>query len=152
MGPMCFDYGFGPFRWVCTSSLESDLYRSDEIAAEVLRMQLDSAPQWIHGQLLDNLHWIQNARHNLPIVGSKSRILYADADGRIAIARAFNQAIANGELRGPVVLGRDHHDVSGTGDPYAQRQPAASIGARRTNVLAGRHHGHQRDRQSVYPR
>lgn len=120
MGPMCFDYGFGPFRWVCTSSLESDLYRSDEIAAEVLRMQLDSAPQWIHGQLLDNLHWIQNARHNLPIVGSKSRILYADADGRIAIARAFNQAIANGELRGPVVLGRDHHDVSGTDSPYRE--------------------------------
>ncbi|MEZ5048105.1 MAG: urocanate hydratase [Saprospiraceae bacterium] len=120
MGPMCFDYGFGPFRWVCTSGLKEDLYLSDEIAAQVLKEMEKSAPEEIKGQLRDNIHWIESARDNLPIVGSKSRILYADADGRIKIARAFNEAIKAGKLKGPVVLGRDHHDVSGTDSPYRE--------------------------------
>lgn len=120
MGPMCFDYGFGPFRWVCCSGSTDDLYASDSIAAEVLRDQLQGAPQEIHGQLKDNIMWIENARHDLPIVGSKSRILYADAEGRIKIALAFNKAIASGKLSGPIVLGRDHHDVSGTDSPYRE--------------------------------
>lgn len=120
MGPMCFDYGFGPFRWVCTSGLKEDLYLSDEIAAQVLKEMEKSAPEEIKGQLRDNIHWIESARDNLPIVGSKSRILYADANGRIKIARAFNEAIKAGKLKGPVVLGRDHHDVSGTDSPYRE--------------------------------
>ncbi len=120
MGPMCFDYGFGPFRWVCTSGLKEDLDESDAIAAEVIEAMLHEAPHDIQGQLRDNLLWIQSADKNLPVVGSKSRILYADSEGRIRIARAFNQAIASGRLKGPVVLGRDHHDVSGTDSPYRE--------------------------------
>lgn len=120
MGPMCFDYGFGPFRWVCTSGLESDLQKTDAIAAQVLREMLAEAPEGIRSQLQDNLHWIETAEQNLPIVGSKSRILYADAEGRMRIAQAFNSAIAKGELSAPVVLGRDHHDVSGTDSPYRE--------------------------------
>ncbi|GAB4253651.1 MAG: urocanate hydratase [Saprospiraceae bacterium] len=120
MGPMCFDYGFGPFRWVCCSGEEEDLNKTDAISAAVLEEIYATAPAEIHGQLKDNILWIKNARKNLPIVGSKSRILYADAEGRIKIASAFNKAIAAGELKGPVVLGRDHHDVSGTDSPFRE--------------------------------
>jgi len=120
MGPMCFDYGFGPFRWVCTSGLDSDLHKTDLIATEVLSEMLEYAPDAIKPQLRDNLNWIVAAEDNIPVVGSRSRILYADADGRIRIARAFNDAIARGELTAPVVLGRDHHDVSGTDSPYRE--------------------------------
>ncbi len=120
MGPMCFDFGFGPFRWVCCSGTEDDLYTSDRIAAEVLEEMLAEASPSIQAQLRDNLNWIRQAKTDIPIVGSKSRILYADANGRIRIARAFNQAIAEGQLSGPVVLGRDHHDVSGTDSPYRE--------------------------------
>ncbi len=120
MGPMCFDYGFGPFRWVCCSGEKSDLDKTDAIAAEVLKKIKVEAPAEIQGQLNDNIIWIENADHNLPIVGSKSRILYADAEGRVKIAQAFNAAIASGELAGPVVLGRDHHDVSGTDSPFRE--------------------------------
>jgi urocanate hydratase len=120
MGPMCFDYGFGPFRWVCTSGLKEDLDRTDAIAAHVIEEMRKEAPQEIQGQLRDNWLWITTADANLPVVGSKSRILYADAEGRIRIAEAFNDAIARGELRGPVVLGRDHHDVSGTDSPFRE--------------------------------
>ncbi len=120
MGPMCFDYGFGPFRWVCTSGDKSDLDTTDRIAAQVLREMLAEAPAEIQPQLRDNLTWIEAADHNLPIVGSKSRILYADAEGRIRIAEAFNNAIATGEITAPIVLGRDHHDVSGTDSPYRE--------------------------------
>jgi urocanate hydratase len=120
MGPMCFDYGFGPFRWVCLSGRKSDLYKSDKIAARVLRKMLKTAPEEIQGQLHDNLTWIQDAKINIPIVGSKSRILYADAQGRIKIALAFNKAISKGKINGPIVLGRDHHDVSGTDSPYRE--------------------------------
>jgi len=117
---MCFDYGFGPFRWVCTSGMDEDLNTTDDIAAVVLADIAADAPSRIKGQLTDNLKWILNARTNIPVVGSKSRILYADANGRIAIARAFNDAIAKGNIQGPVVLGRDHHDVSGTDSPYRE--------------------------------
>lgn len=120
MGPMCFDYGFGPFRWVCLSGSEQDLYTTDDIALKVLKKLHDMAPDEIRGQLKDNINWIRDARHNLPIVGSKSRILYADAKGRIKIALALNKAIRKGKLTGPVVLGRDHHDVSGTDSPYRE--------------------------------
>ena len=120
MGPMCFDYGFGPFRWVCTSGLKTDLDKTDEIAARILSEMLAVAPESIQSQLKDNLTWIKAADENIPIVGSKSRILYADAEGRIKIAQAFNEAIADGTLAGPVVLGRDHHDVSGTDSPYRE--------------------------------
>ena len=120
MGPLCFDYGFGPFRWVCTSGDPADLAATDRIAGEVLAAMLADAPAEIRPQLRDNLDWIRQADTNLPVVGSLSRILYADAEGRIRIARAFNEAIAAGELRGPVVLGRDHHDVSGTDSPYRE--------------------------------
>jgi len=120
MGPMCFDYGFGPFRWVCCSGEEEDLNKTDAISAAVLEEIYATAPAEIQGQLNDNILWIKNARKNLPIVGSKSRILYADAEGRIKIASAFNKAIAAGELKGPVVLGRDHHDVSGTDSPFRE--------------------------------
>ncbi len=120
MGPMCFDYGFGPFRWVCCSGDEKDLRLTDKIAASVLRKMLDQAPDEIRGQLTDNLEWIQSADENLPVVGSLSRILYADAVGRVEIALAFNEAIASGDLSGPIVLGRDHHDVSGTDSPYRE--------------------------------
>ena len=120
MGPMCFDYGFGPFRWVCTSGSKEDLDKTDAIAAEVIRTLLKEAPEDIRPQLNDNLNWIENADANIPVVGSKSRILYADSEGRIKIAQAFNDAIASGELSAPVVLGRDHHDVSGTDSPYRE--------------------------------
>ena len=120
MGPICFDYGFGPFRWVCTSGLKEDLQLTDQIAADVIKEMLIDAPEDIAPQLRDNLNWITSAMDNLPIVGSKSRILYANADGRIKIAHAFNQAIAEGRLKGPVVLGRDHHDVSGTDSPFRE--------------------------------
>ncbi len=120
MGPMCFDYGFGPFRWVCTSGDIDDLRTTDKIAEDVLRQLYLEAPQEIKGQLKDNIIWIQEAEKNLPVVGSMSRILYADAYGRIAIADAFNRAIADGTLKAPVVLGRDHHDVSGTDSPFRE--------------------------------
>ena len=120
MGPMCFDFGFGPFRWVCLSGDEKDLYKTDKIAAKVIRKIMKSAPEAIQSQLRDNLLWIESAKTNLPIVGSKSRILYADAEGRIKIALAFNKAIKNGKLKAGVVLGRDHHDVSGTDSPYRE--------------------------------
>jgi urocanate hydratase len=120
MGPMCFDYGFGPFRWVCCSGKKEDLDKTDAIAGRVLSEIKASAPAEIQGQLNDNILWIKNADRDIPIVGSKSRILYADAEGRIKIAQAFNEAIAKGELEGPVVLGRDHHDVSGTDSPFRE--------------------------------
>lgn len=120
MGPMCFDYGFGPFRWVCTSGELTDLQTTDKIAEDVLISLHREAPTEIKGQLQDNIIWIREAEKNLPVVGSKSRILYADAYGRIKIAKAFNDAIADGRLKGPVVLGRDHHDVSGTDSPFRE--------------------------------
>ncbi len=120
MGPMCFDYGFGPFRWVCCSGEKSDLDKTDALAGHVLSEIKATAPTEIQGQLNDNILWIKNADRDIPIVGSKSRILYADAEGRIKIAKAFNDAIARGELAGPVVLGRDHHDVSGTDSPFRE--------------------------------
>ncbi len=120
MGPMCFDYGFGPFRWVCTSGKKSDLDKTDAIAAKVMKKMLKKAPKEIRLQLQDNIRWIEDADKNIPVVGSKSRILYADAEGRIKIAKAFNKAIKKGELEGPVVLGRDHHDVSGTDSPFRE--------------------------------
>ena len=119
MGPMCFDYGFGPFRWVCTSGLQEDLDFTDACAANVLEQILKEAPVEIHGQLKDNINWIKAAKANKLVVGSKARILYADAEGRIRIAEAFNKAIREGKI-GPVVLGRDHHDVSGTDSPYRE--------------------------------
>ncbi len=120
MGPGFFDYGFGPFRWVCTSGDPADLKRTDEIAAQVLEEILREAPEEIHGQLLDNIHWIKEAGANNLVVGSQARILYADCEGRTRIARAFNDAIARGEISAPIVLGRDHHDVSGTDSPYRE--------------------------------
>ena len=120
MGPMCFDYGFGPFRWVSTSKNIDDLRTTDKIAGDVLRTMRATAPKEIHGQLDDNINWIENAEDNIPIVGSHARILYADAEGRIKIALAFNDAIANGEISKPIVLGRDHHDVSGTDSPFRE--------------------------------
>ena len=120
MGPLCFDYGFGPFRWVCTSGLEQDLAVTDQIAADVLETIAQSAPAEIKQQLHDNIHWIKAARENKLVVGSKARILYADAEGRTQIALAFNAAIQSGAISAPVVLGRDHHDVSGTDSPYRE--------------------------------
>ncbi len=120
MGPMCFDYGFGPFRWVCTSGDKSDLDKTDKIAADILRGLLEDATEDIRNQLADNLLWIENADQNIPVVGSKSRILYADAAGRICIAQAFNDAVAAGHISAPIVLGRDHHDVSGTDSPFRE--------------------------------
>jgi len=119
MGPLCFDFGFGPFRWVCTSCKESDLDVTDSLAAQVLREVLKSAPIQIHPQLQDNIRWIAQAKENKLVVGSMARILYAHAEGRIKIALAFNKAIKDGVI-GPVVLGRDHHDVSGTDSPYRE--------------------------------
>lgn len=120
MGPMCFDHGFGPFRWVCTSGDPKDLAESDRIAGEVLEAMLKDAPKEIHQQIADNLHWIRSAQENLLVVGSQARILYADAEGRIRIAEAFNKAIKDGTISAPIVLGRDHHDVSGTDSPYRE--------------------------------
>jgi len=119
LGPLCFDYGFGPFRWVCCSGESSDLEKTDRIAERVLQQLKDTAPAEIQQQLADNIRWIQEAGKNQLVVGSQARILYADAEGRMAIAQAFNDAIAAGEI-GPVVLGRDHHDVSGTDSPYRE--------------------------------
>ena len=119
MGPLCFDYGFGPFRWVCASGKSEDLDKTDSIAAEVIEQMLKEAPADIKPQLQDNLHWVKEAKKNKLVVGSQARILYADAEGRMRIAAAFNKAIRNGEI-GPVVLGRDHHDVSGTDSPYRE--------------------------------
>ena len=120
MGPMCFDYGFGPFRWVCTSGDPKDLATTDQIAASVLEELLQNAPDEIKLQLSDNLHWIKSAEENQLVVGSQARILYADSEGRIKIAAAFNQAIKDGRISAPIVLGRDHHDVSGTDSPYRE--------------------------------
>lgn len=120
MGPLFFDYGFGPFRWVCTSGDPKDLAVTDRLAADVLEKMLKDAPDEIKGQLEDNLHWIRKADDNHLVVGSQARILYADSEGRIKIAQAFNDAIARGEISAPVVLGRDHHDVSGTDSPYRE--------------------------------
>lgn len=120
MGPMCFDYGFGPFRWVCTSGLEMDLQTTDRIAASVLEELAVNAPPDIQQQLADNIQWIKAAGLNKMVVGSQARILYADATGRIKIAEAFNEAIKNGTITKPIVLGRDHHDVSGTDSPWRE--------------------------------
>lgn len=120
LGPMCFDYGFGPFRWVCTSANANDLQKTDEIALMVLEEIYKTAPQEIKPQLSDNIVWIRDAMKNNLVVGSQARILYADSEGRIKIAEAINKAIANGEISAPVVLGRDHHDVSGTDSPYRE--------------------------------
>ena len=120
MGPMCFDFGFGPYRWVCTSGLDEDLLVTDAIASQVIRSMLDDAPDEIRQQLLDNLRWIESANDHQMAVGTRARILYADAVGRAAIAKEMNQAVADGRLKGPVVLGRDHHDVSGTDSPYRE--------------------------------
>lgn len=119
MGPLCFDYGFGPFRWVCTSGKQEDLDFTDQLARETLEDILRSAPEEIHPQLRDNIKWIKEAKQNKLVVGSKARILYADAEGRMKIAKAFNDAIKTGKI-GVVVLGRDHHDVSGTDSPYRE--------------------------------
>lgn len=119
MGPMCFDYGFGPFRWVCTSGNPDDLAKTDAIACQVLEEMMQTAPTEIQQQMADNIRWIKGAQENKLVVGSQARILYADAEGRTKIAEAFNQAIARGEI-GYVVLGRDHHDVSGTDSPYRE--------------------------------
>lgn len=119
MGPMCFDFGFGPFRWVCTSGSPEDLKRTDDLATKILEELMTDSPQEIQQQLSDNILWIRGAQENKLVVGSQARILYADAVGRIAIAKAFNDAIERGEI-GPVVLGRDHHDVSGTDSPYRE--------------------------------
>jgi urocanate hydratase len=120
MGPMCFDYGFGPFRWVCMSQSEEDLAKSDAIALQVLEKQYQNAPAEIRQQIADNILWIKDAMKNKLVVGSQARILYADAEGRINIAKALNDAIAKGEISAPIVLGRDHHDVSGTDSPYRE--------------------------------
>jgi urocanate hydratase len=119
MGPMCFDFGFGPFRWVCASGKEGDLATTDRIAAKVMEEILPKAPAEIHGQLNDNIQWITEAGRNKMVVGSQARILYADAEGRIKIALAFNEAIRK-KIIGPVIIGRDHHDVSGTDSPYRE--------------------------------
>lgn len=120
MGPMFFDYGFGPFRWACTSCLPADLELTDQLATEVLVELMDKATEDIHGQLADNLHWIREAGRNKLVVGSQARILYADSEGRIRIALAFNKAIREGLISAPIVLGRDHHDVSGTDSPFRE--------------------------------
>ncbi|CCG54118.1 Urocanate hydratase [Flavobacterium indicum GPTSA100-9 = DSM 17447] len=119
MGPMCFDYGFGPFRWVCASGKPEDLAKTDAIACRVLEEMMQSAPEEIQQQMADNIQWIKGAQENKLVVGSQARILYADAEGRIKIAQAFNEAIAKGEI-GYIILGRDHHDVSGTDSPYRE--------------------------------
>ena len=120
LGPMCFDYGFGPFRWVCTSGNPTDLQKTDAIAQRVLEDIKNTAPAEIQQQLQDNITWIKEANNNNLVVGSQARILYADAEGRSKIADAFNTAISSGEISAPIVLGRDHHDVSGTDSPFRE--------------------------------
>jgi urocanate hydratase len=120
MGPLCFDYGFGPFRWICCSNKPADLMVTDAIAAETLGSLIKNSPERIRQQMADNIHWIKEAAKNKLVVGSQARILYADAEGRTAIASAFNKAIEKGEISAPVVIGRDHHDVSGTDSPYRE--------------------------------
>lgn len=120
LGPMCFDYGFGPFRWVCTSAEPEDLAISDGIALKVMKEIKSHAPKEIQQQMADNIRWIEQAEENNLVVGSQARILYADAEGRMKIAEAFNNAIKKGDISGPIVLGRDHHDVSGTDSPYRE--------------------------------
>ena len=120
MGPMCFDYGFGPFRWVCTSAHPSDLEKTDAIACEVLQEIMKNSPVEIQQQMVDNIQWIKGAQDNNLVVGSQARILYADAEGRMKIAEAFNNAVKSNEISAPIVLGRDHHDVSGTDSPYRE--------------------------------
>ena len=120
MGPMCFDYGFGPFRWVCSSNSVTDLKITDRIATEVLENIMSTSPEEIKLQMNDNINWIKAAGENKLVVGSEARILYADAEGRMKIAEAFNNAVDSGELSAPVILGRDHHDVSGTDSPYRE--------------------------------
>ena len=120
MGPLFFDYGFGPFRWVCMSENPEDLAKSDAIAAKVLKEIMEEAPEEIQGQMMDNIRWIEEAGRNNLVVGSQARILYADCEGRTKIALAFNEAIRNGEITAPIVLGRDHHDVSGTDSPFRE--------------------------------
>ena len=120
MGPMCFDYGFGPFRWVCTSCDPEDLAKSDKIAQKVLSEMVKDAPEEIRQQMLDNIRWIDEAGKNKMVVGSQARILYADTEGRKMIAKAFNDAIKTGEISAPIVLGRDHHDVAGTDSPFRE--------------------------------
>ena len=119
MGPMCFDYGFGPFRWVCASGKPEDLLKTDQIACRILEEIMQNSPVEIQQQMADNIQWIKGAQENKLVVGSQARILYADAEGRIKIAAAFNEAINKGEV-GPIILGRDHHDVSGTDSPYRE--------------------------------
>ena len=120
MGPMCFDYGFGPYRWVCCSGDPQDLQTTDEIACEVLEEMLLESPPEIQQQMLDNIRWIRGAGANEMVVGSQARILYADDEGRRRIASAMNAAISSGRISSPIVLGRDHHDVSGTDSPYRE--------------------------------
>jgi len=120
MGPLCFDYGFGPFRWVCCSNDPADLEIADSLAAETLENMLKNTPDEIRQQMSDNIHWIKEAGKNKLVVGSQARILYADAEGRIAIADAFNNAVGRGKISAPVVIGRDHHDVSGTDSPFRE--------------------------------
>ena len=120
MGPMCFDYGFGPFRWVCTSGTSEDLRISDNIASNVLKQLAENCKQEISTQYQDNIRWIEDAENHDLVVGSKARILYADEQGRLQIALAFNRAINEGKISAPIVLGRDHHDVGGTDSPYRE--------------------------------
>ena len=120
MGPMCFDYGFGPFRWVCTSGKPEDLDTSDHIAMQVLEEIASHSPKEIQQQMHDNITWIKGAKENHLVVGSQARILYADAEGRTKIAAEFNRAIKDGRISAPIVLGRDHHDVSGTDSPFRE--------------------------------
>jgi urocanate hydratase len=120
MGPMCFDYGFGPFRWVCCSNLPSDLEITDRIAINTLSHLIEKSPDQIKQQMNDNIQWIKEAGKNRLVVGSQARILYADAEGRMEIASAFNYAVSKGVISAPVVIGRDHHDVSGTDSPFRE--------------------------------
>jgi len=120
LGPMCFDYGFGPFRWVCASGDPADLKKSDDIAASVMKKIQATAPKEIQQQMADNIKWIEEAGQYQMVVGSQARILYADSEGRMKIAEAFNQAIAAGDIKDGIILGRDHHDVSGTDSPYRE--------------------------------
>jgi urocanate hydratase len=120
MGPLCFDFGFGPFRWVCCSNDPADLEATDRIASGILEKMMKSSPEEIKQQLADNIHWIKEAGKNRLVVGSQARILYADAEGRISIADAFNKAVAGGKISAPIVIGRDHHDVSGTDSPFRE--------------------------------